>query len=73
MCLNSICPRLFTHVHSFDRLGELMLEVSVPVDKPPLNVPTLPTYLPEILNQFLSYRILITILVMYLLHNFKIR
>ena len=31
---------------SFDRLDGLMLEVSVPVDKPPLKVPTyLPTYL----------------------------
>ena len=41
--LKLISPRLFTLVLSFDRLGRLMLEVSVPVDKPPLKVPT---YLP---------------------------
>ena len=35
-----ISPKLFTLVLSFDRLGGLTLEVSVPVDKPPFKVPT---------------------------------
>ncbi len=40
--LEADLPKIIYIVLSFDRLGGLMLEVSVPVDKPPF-IPTLPT------------------------------